>query len=334
MRNPKKPIPKTPAAKNKYAKLRSVEAESAERKKIVRAGKRAAARLAAGPGKPDDVRDEDFQAVEADEKDISVPVSESAGYYSKRSDFIASGVDEWGFAWFHDIHHPINKKKLPSECSDASPNCYFEVTDQIALLDTHVSWYTVTTYKGRRWSVDDYDITMWSDRGKGRAQLVKYRRRMASLNENTLNSVNIVRVVMGNHLIGFLINNFYGCGRCIPYPMLSVTKNGNGCLRKQPEDADVDPNWLSSRWVHAENFSEEIRQMRKTHKMVDLAELTYWGYWGFEYEEEEYCEMEEEDERKTQIRREYTDETDDVDVGSDREQDPGYVYFSNYRYML
>ena len=60
MRNPKKPVPKSDAAKNKYAKLRSVEAESAEKKKIVRAAKRNAARLAAGPKKPDDIEDEDF----------------------------------------------------------------------------------------------------------------------------------------------------------------------------------------------------------------------------------------------------------------------------------
>ena len=249
MCNPKKPVPKSDAAKNKYAKLRSVEAESAEKKKIVRAAKRNAARLAAGPKKPDDIEDEDFQAVEASEKDVTIPLSESAGYYSKRSELIDSGVDEWGYAWFYDGHHPMYKDKLPSQYSDACPNSYVEVTDNVALMDTHMSWYTVQTMKGRPWTIDDYDITMWSDRGKGQAQLVKYRRRQASLNENMTNTLSIVRVVMGNHLIGFLFCNTYGFSRGIPYHMLSVTSNGTGCLKKAPEEADEDPNWLSTRWV-------------------------------------------------------------------------------------
>ena len=255
--------------------------------------------------------------MEASEKDVTIPLSESAGYYSKRSELIDSGED----AWFYDGHHPMYKDKLPSQYSDASPNSYVEVTDNVALMDTHMSWYTVQTMKGRPWTIDDYNITMWSDRGKGRAQLVKYRRRQASLNENTANALSIVRVVMGNHLIGFLFCNAYGFSRGIPYHMLSVTSHGTGCLEKAPEEVDEDPNWLSTRWVANEDVSDEIKEMRKKSKMIDLCELFHWGYWGFDYDEGEYCEIK----NKKKVKHVETDETEDVDVGSDREQYPGYV---------
>ena len=37
-------------------------------------------------------------------------------------------------------------------------------------------------------------------------------------------------IVMGAHLVGFLINECYGTARLIPYVMLADTIRGNGCV--------------------------------------------------------------------------------------------------------
>ena len=82
----------------------------------------------------------------------------------------------------------------------------------------------------KMWDRFDYDITLWSDRGKGRAKIVWYRRRASSKDERSHISLHIARIVMGAHLIGFLINECYGTARLIPYMMLANTIRGNGCL--------------------------------------------------------------------------------------------------------
>ena len=90
----------------------------------------------------------------------------------------------------------------------------------------------------------NYDITLWSDRGKGRAKIVQYRRRASSKDERSHNSLHIARIVMGAHLIGFLINKCYGTARLIPYVMLADTIRGNGCLG---EDGNGTMRWLCTK---------------------------------------------------------------------------------------
>ena len=60
----------------------------------------------------------------------------------------------------------------------------------------------------KTWDRFNYDITQWSDRGKGRAKIIWYRRRASSKDERNHNSLHIARIVMGAHLIGFLINKY------------------------------------------------------------------------------------------------------------------------------
>ena len=67
----------------------------------------------------------------------------------------------------------------------------------------------------KSWDCFDYDITLWSNRGKGRVKIVRYRRRASSKDERTHNSLHIARFVMGAHLVGFLINECYGTAQLI-----------------------------------------------------------------------------------------------------------------------
>ena len=76
----------------------------------------------------------------------------------------------------------------------------------------------------KMWGHFDYDITPWSDRGKGRAQKVQYRRRAASKDKQSHNAIHIARIVMGTQLVGFLIHKAYNSSRLILYVMLADTK--------------------------------------------------------------------------------------------------------------
>ena len=91
----------------------------------------------------------------------------------------------------------------------------------------------------KMWDHFDYNIMLWNDRGKGRAKIIWYRRRASSKDERSHNSLHIARIVMGAHLIGFLINKCYGTARLIPYVMLANTIRGNGCLGEDRYDEVV-----------------------------------------------------------------------------------------------
>ena len=47
----------------------------------------------------------------------------------------------------------------------------------------------------KSWDRFDYDIMLWSDRGKGRAKIVRYRRRASSKDEHTHNLLHIVELL-------------------------------------------------------------------------------------------------------------------------------------------
>ena len=51
------------------------------------------------------------------------------------------------------------------------------MNDEVAQQDLHMEEVVIGQ---KMWGRFDYDITLWSDRGKGRAQIVQYRRRVAS----------------------------------------------------------------------------------------------------------------------------------------------------------
>ena len=62
----------------------------------------------------------------------------------------------------------INEGKLPTNWG----YLYFQVTDQIAMQDMHMKEYATVAHKPR-WGADDYDQTLWSDRGKQRVEIVR-----------------------------------------------------------------------------------------------------------------------------------------------------------------
>ena len=134
----------------------------------------------------------------------------------------------------------------------------------------------------KMWDHFDYDIMLWSDRGKGRAKIIRYRRRASSKDEWSHNSLHIARIVMGAHLIGFLINECYGTARLIPYVMLADTIRGNGCLG---EDGNGTTRWLCTKkgQIPEETLPEWIQQMHQSKKMIDLNELRYFGKYGINY---------------------------------------------------
>ena len=139
----------------------------------------------------------------------------------------------------------------------------------------------------KMWGHHDYDITLWSDRGKGRAQIVQYRRRVASKDEQSHNTLHIARIAMGAHLVSFLIHEAYHTARFILFVMLADTKQGNGCLG---EDGDGRTWWLCMKRgeVIEEMLPKWIQEMHKSNKMVDLNQLRYFGKYSINYDIDEF----------------------------------------------
>ena len=95
------------------------------------------------------------------------------------------------------------------------------MNDEVAQQDLHMEEVALGQ---KMWGCFHYDITLWSDRGKGRAQIVQYRRRAASKDKQSHNAIHIARIVMGTRLISFLTHEAYNSARLIPYVMLVDTK--------------------------------------------------------------------------------------------------------------
>ena len=82
------------------------------------------------------------------------------------------GNDNWGKPYWFDKWHPCEEN--PVTVSDAMPYKYIETTDSMAELDLHM---VDDELEARKMRMSDLDITLWSDRGHGRAKLVVYHRR-------------------------------------------------------------------------------------------------------------------------------------------------------------
>ena len=54
------------------------------------------------------------------------------------------------------------------------------MNDKVAKQDLHMEEVVIGE---KTWGRFDYDINLWSARGKGRAQIVQHRRRVASKDE-------------------------------------------------------------------------------------------------------------------------------------------------------
>ena len=188
--------------------------------------------------------------------------------------------------------------------------CHLQVNDEIAQRDLHMAEVVIGK---KTWNRFDYDITLWSDRGKGRAKIVRYRRRASSKDPRTHNSLHIARIVMGAHLVGFLINECYGTARLIPYVMLADTIRGNGCVCK---DGNGTTRWLCTKRgeLPEESLPDWIKQMHKTKKMIDLNELRFFGKYGINYDVDELIAENSMFDSSNFTKVSPTDEDEEVDV--------------------
>ena len=165
----------------------------------------------------------------------------------------------------------------------------------------------------KTWDHFDYDIMLWSNREKGRAKIIRYRRRASLKDEQSHNLLHIARIVMGTHLIGFLINECYGTARLIPYVMLADTIRGNGCLG---EDGNGTTRWLCMKkgQIPEEMLPEWIQQMHQSKKMIDLNELRYFGKYGINYDIDELIAANSMFDRINFTKVLQTEEDEEVDV--------------------
>ena len=184
------------------------------------------------------------------------------------------------------------------------------MNDEVAKQDLHMEEVVIGE---KTWGRFDYDITLWSDRGKGRAQIVQYRRRVASKDEQSHNAIHITRIVMGARLISFLIHKAYNSARLIPYVMLVDTKRLNGCLG---EDGDDTTRWLcmKSGQIREDRLPNWIQKMHQSKKMVDLNELRFFGKYGINYNINEFVEGNSMFDKANYTKVSQTAEDNEVDV--------------------
>ena len=226
------------------------------------------------------------------------------------------GKDNWGQPFWYDKWYPQNEE--PITVSDTCPFSYIDIPDETAEEDCHMSDADDLVAK-TTFTRDDFNITLFSDRGLGRAKLVIYRRRRALLNTQTADSLRILRVVMGDRLVGFLICNCYEAGRLISYWVMTVTQRGNRCLQKDPQN----DRWCSMWYINDKDVPHYLLNMRDKSPMIDLIELLYWGYFGVKYKSSETLKRRGDGYEKVQVQS--TDEDLVIDIE--------YVYIYIYIYM-
>ena len=94
---------------------------------------------------------------------------------------IKEGFDKWGYVFWYDNNHPVGGKRIKNY--DTTP--YMKVQLKKCSIHNykhcdHVGENVRRRLKdGKLWGKDSYDLTLWGNRGGGRAKLVAYRRRMA-----------------------------------------------------------------------------------------------------------------------------------------------------------
>ena len=291
LRNPGKPLPNTNAAKAAYQRLRAREQKSADEKRTKREArlalkKRAALQNITEPqpgGENEDEAEEDNREEENPEFIDGAPVVYGWTVRDRKEDElvdddnqneeedIEDGLDQWGYAFFIDKHHPIPRKR--DEATDASPMARIQLRKSSINDSSHM---LEQSERKSSWTEEDYDPTLWGDRGTGNAQIVGYRRRSAARDERT-NSISILRVVQNKKLVTFMLKSYYECARCIPYTQLTITDKADGCF----EVPEKQTHWLMDEKF--DNVSKEIRRERKRLHMVDLGELFYWGKFGMKW---------------------------------------------------
>ena len=149
----------------------------------------------------------------------------------KEEEYINKGFDRWGCAFWYDKYHPVEVKRDKNK--DTSPFMRLELKKCSVHDYKHCAEVSVEERErlkeAKKWRNDDFDLTLWENRGSGRAQIVGYRRRKAVRDSRT-DSLAISRVVQNEKLVPFVIKNSYRCARCIPYTQITITEKGDGCF--------------------------------------------------------------------------------------------------------
>ena len=188
MRNPGRPLLKSDKAVAANKRKRALEQCSADRKRLLREKWKKAVAAAAVPvdgGEAEDANDDPINHC--------FPPQTVAESFQINHDEMGNntvtmqGLDNWKEPFWFDKWHP--REENPAAVSDAAPYKYVPTTDNLADLDLHM---VVDALEVKRMRMSDLDITLWSDRGAGRAQLIVYRRRQAQLNKRTVDSLHIL----------------------------------------------------------------------------------------------------------------------------------------------
>ena len=193
MRNPGRLLPKSDEAVAANKRKRALEQYSADRKRLLREKQKKAVAAAAVPVDRGEAEDADDDPV-----NHCFPLQTVTESFQKNHDKMGNdtvsmqGLDNWKEPFWFDKWHP--REENPAAASDATPYKYVAITDDLADLDVHM---VADALEVKRMRMSDLDITLWSDRGAGRAQHIVYRRRWAQLNKRMADSLWILRVVMG-----------------------------------------------------------------------------------------------------------------------------------------
>ena len=126
-----------------------------------------------------------------------------------------------------------------------------------------------------KWVEDDYDPTIWADRGAGHMVMVGYERRKAMRNLYT-RSLYISRLVQNNKLITFHMRSCYNAARCILFTQLMIMKKCDGAYIKGKR-----PYWAMDE--HDRNVLEKVKKDCREMCAIDLAELVWYGHFGMKW---------------------------------------------------
>ena len=188
MWNPGRQLLKSDEAVAANKKKRALEQYIADRKRLLREKQKKAVAAAAVPVDGGEAEDTDDDPVNHCFPLQTVTESFQINHYEMRNNTVSKqGFDNWNEPFWFDKWYP--REENPAAASDATPYKYVTTTDDLANLDLYM---VADALEVKRMRTSDLDITLWSDRGAGRAQLIVYKRRQAQLNKRMTNSLRIL----------------------------------------------------------------------------------------------------------------------------------------------
>ena len=299
LRNPGKPLPNTAEAKAMYQKCLAEEKISAaarkakrDRRMMIKRGVINVLNHNDSDNSDGDDDDESSEAEEIDEYPQEVDgasvnygfdlIDEELGEDAESEEdpnVDDSILESWKgdfdkFFWIDKFHLKVVEGEDPL---DGVPHIVLKLSKCDIEDYKHMKEEDEKTKKRledkEKWVEDDYDPTIWADRG--RMVMVGYERRKAGKNLNT-RSLYISRLVQNNKLVTFRMRSCYDAVRCIPFTQLMIMKKCDGAFIKGKR-----PYWAMD--DHDRNISEEVKKDHREMPVVDLAELVWYGNFGVKW---------------------------------------------------